>query len=93
MGNKQINRFILREAKESIWAHTQIDYSWCLNLLSHLSGHLGMRKLRVVETTLTPWLPDCKGEVASDNVFSVHTAVHLLSGHQPQEPWTMSALA
>lgn len=64
------------------------DYFWCLNLLSRLSGHFGMRKLRVVETTLPPWLPDCK-EVALNNVFLVHTVVHTPNNHQPQEPWTM----
>lgn len=64
------------------------DYFWCLNLPSGLSGHFGMRKLRVVETTLTPWLQDCE-EVALNNVFLVHTVVHTPSNHQPQEPWTM----
>lgn len=66
------------------------DYFWCLNLLLHLSGHFGWRKLRVVETTLTPRLPACKREVALNNTFLVHTAVRAPNGRQPQESCTMS---
>lgn len=60
------------------------NYFYCMNLLSHLSEHFEVRKLRVVETTITPWLPDCKGEVALNSLFLVHTDIHAPSSCQPQ---------